>query len=421
MSEPQKGEHPYAFRLAIVFLLAMIEVMPVYLLSQAVPVMMRQRGASVTKISFVYFSLIPWALEFMWAPIVDRFGVVRLGRYRSWLLIMHPVVMVYLVLLANLDFAGLLTDHAGLAYALIFGLTTLCAITDIASNALSTLLLSPAERGVGNGVQTAGIMTGHVVGGGGMLLLMEQLGWHDAMLIVAATFVLPFASVVFCRETSMARTKVSMRALADIFYRPRIARWLLALSLIVLASSLMYTPLQVLLVDRGLSIGEVGIAMGLFGSAAGALGGLIGGKLTERFGRGPALYTTGMVGALLMTPLIVCALYPVPKSMLYAASACSYGGMMAQYAVLYTLMMDRSRPDMPGTDYSVQYSLLQLMGFVSMALGGVIADTWGASTCFIVTPIAMLLALLASRILMASTEINLVDKDLQGLATQPQR
>ena len=403
----QKPFHSPLFRFGLIFILSLIEVMPVMLLTQAIPVILRQHGASVEKISFVYFAALPWALEFLWAPLVDRFGSRRYGRYRSWLLVLLPIVMLYVYVLGWLDFERLLLQESLIAYALLFCLTLVCATTDIASNGLATTLLKHHERGLGNGVQSAGFMGGHVVGMGLMLLVMDRFGWRVALHGVALSFAIPLMWVWFYRDEALHEPeRVNFKEVFALFRRPNIPHWLLAMALVVLASSLMYTPLQVLLVDKGLTMGEVGLAMGTLGSSAGALGGFLGGRLVAKSGRTFAFYATGMVGAVLMLPPIIAAAFPVGKWVLYLACASSYAGMMSQYAVLYTLMMDRSRPHVASSDYSVQYSLLQLMGFVSMALGGLLACRAGLLTAFCATPLAMLTALLISRWLLYTDEIN---------------
>ncbi|HUS32855.1 MAG TPA: hypothetical protein VMZ53_30345, partial [Kofleriaceae bacterium] len=51
---------------------------------QAIPVILRQGGVSLSKIGFTSLLTLPWALKFLWAPYLDRVYSPRLGRRRTW-------------------------------------------------------------------------------------------------------------------------------------------------------------------------------------------------------------------------------------------------------------------------------------------------------------------------------------------------
>jgi MFS family permease len=80
------------FRFLLLAVLSMTEVLPLLLVSQAMPVVLRRSGASLDRISLLYLVMLPWAFKFLWAPLVDRFGGARRDRYRAWLLVTHPLV-----------------------------------------------------------------------------------------------------------------------------------------------------------------------------------------------------------------------------------------------------------------------------------------------------------------------------------------
>ncbi len=42
--------------------------------TQALPVLMREQGLSLKAISATSFLFLPWALKFLWAPLVDHYG-----------------------------------------------------------------------------------------------------------------------------------------------------------------------------------------------------------------------------------------------------------------------------------------------------------------------------------------------------------
>ena len=50
----------------------------------ALPAILRQSGVGLGKISWIYGLGFIWSINFLWAPLIDRFG----GHYRSWILVM---------------------------------------------------------------------------------------------------------------------------------------------------------------------------------------------------------------------------------------------------------------------------------------------------------------------------------------------
>ena len=55
---------------------------------------LRDAGESLQKISWLYTISMIWSANFIWAPIVDRFGSSRFGHYRSWVLVMQILLFI---------------------------------------------------------------------------------------------------------------------------------------------------------------------------------------------------------------------------------------------------------------------------------------------------------------------------------------
>ena len=63
----------------------------------AVPAILRQNGASLDEIAWIYLLGLMWAIKFLWAPVVDRYGCccgMFRGHYRSWLIVMQSLLVV---------------------------------------------------------------------------------------------------------------------------------------------------------------------------------------------------------------------------------------------------------------------------------------------------------------------------------------
>src|SRR5688500_8947917 len=68
--------------------------------TQALPVVMRQQGYALTWIGLSSLLALPWALKWLWAPVIDARYSPRLGRRRTWLLGLQVTTALLLLTLA---------------------------------------------------------------------------------------------------------------------------------------------------------------------------------------------------------------------------------------------------------------------------------------------------------------------------------
>jgi len=159
-------------------------------------VLLRQAGYSLSAIGFATLLSLPWALKFVWAPIVDRRYSPRLGRRRTWILAMQ--------LAGTLILAGIAvapgSDAIAVLMAAMLVLNLVAATQDIATDGLAVELLPPAERGLANGLQVAAYRVGMIVGGGVLLGLHDVLGHHGLFAVMAALTALSTLPVLVTRE-----------------------------------------------------------------------------------------------------------------------------------------------------------------------------------------------------------------------------
>ncbi|AUX33955.1 MULTISPECIES: MFS transporter [Sorangium] len=382
------------FRYALLFALALTEVLPIALLSQALPVLLRRSGATMQQIGFLFLAMLPWSLKALWAPLIDRLGArSTFGRYRGWLLFSHPLILITLVAGSFFDVPGLLLHHRAYALAALLWLTTVCALADAASHGLAVSLLSADERGLGNGMQTAGLMAGQLVGGGLMVILVGRLGWQPALLITSALLLLPLPGIALYKERPVDPSRViTPREVLALFRRPRMGRWLLVVAAMPIGASLMTPALEVMLVDRGLSLKEIGLAMGILSSIAGAAGGILGGLAVKRLGRERAFYALSVLCSLCLG-LVLLNRVAVERPFLYFVISVPVVGVMARATMMHVLMMDRSRLHVASTDFTIQYTVQHVSRLLWASAGAFIAGHFGATSVFVLAPVLTLAAM----------------------------
>lgn len=385
------------FRYALLFGLAMTEVMPLALLSSGMPAILRRNGASLEQLGILSLVMIPWAIKALWAPVVDKVGArSQLGRYRGWLLMSHSFLVAILILGSFIDIASLLLTNRAIGIPALFVLSIAAATADNASHGLAVNLLSAEERSLGNGIQTAGMMTGLLLGGGVMLILVDKLGWQLPLLIMAAAVFLSLLGVALYREPPVDPAQaITLRAALAFFRTPRIGRWLLILATVILLPALPSVPFQALFIDQGMSLSEIGFVQGILCSAAGIVGGAVSGILVKQLGRGRAFYVVNLLCVAFMASAFFIITRVAPgRTLLYlAASAMAFGSAVST-TTLRVLIMDRSRRHLASSDYSLQMSTASLFAFLGGGVGGVLAGRIGSGRLFVAAPVLLLAALL---------------------------
>lgn len=346
----------------------------------AVPAIMRENGASLDEIGVIYVLGLVWAIKFLWAPLVDRYGSKKHGHYRSWLIVLQSLIIISLVGAAFFDIGTQLN-----ILAIFFALISIFSATqDIAADALGVTILKPEERGIGNSIQMGGGFIGNLIGGGIVLIAYERIGWTASLLILAAATSIPLLNILRHKEqpapADARGEKVGYRDMIRFFRRPRIGRWVAVLLTYTLGISVAYALVNPMLVDIGWSLDQIGLATNIVGSIVSIIGAAIAGLVVQRIGRKVA-----MLIANVMVGLSIFTLFPtgqgVDNGTLVYASLClmlfAYG---ANSTILATMMMDKSHPETAGTDYTLQYSLSSIFAFVFSGLALALAESTGYLT-----------------------------------------
>ncbi|MBP0002786.1 MAG: MFS transporter [Cyanobacteria bacterium SBC] len=373
------------------------QFMPFWFLYQALPILLRQKGASLEAIGLLPALLIPVSFKFLWSPFIDAYGFTRWGHYRFWIICFQLWVVGITI------FCSFLSVEENLPLLLV-GLAFIAVGSgsqDIATDALALGLLKPEERGAGNAVQGIGGAIGRTIGGGGMLILLNRLGWTTSLLSLAAMMLFALIPLLFHREKILPKAhsnpiklsfypKRFFRSSIEYFkifsnacQRPGFKSWLVILALATSGYNLSATMFRPLLVDIGFSLEEIGWLMGIFGMTMTIFGSLFASLTISRLGRkqsfliAMSLTLVGILAKLLptfgLTQLPV--LYSIVSLMFFAV------GMTG--TTTFTIMMDKSRQEMAGTDYTLQTSVIPIFSIVSAALSGAIASSIGYRGVFL--------------------------------------
>jgi PAT family beta-lactamase induction signal transducer AmpG len=371
-------------RLGLLGSLYFSQGLPFGFFTQSVPVMLRNAGHSLGEVGLVSLLALPWALKFLWAPVVDRYGLSGYGHRKSWII---PLQLLAIVVMLTLAVLADTVSMRGLLIA-VFLLNLVAATQDIATDGMAVDMLPPRERGWGNALQVAGYRVGMIFGGGALLIFHEQLGLPLTFAIMAAVTGLATIPVLLAVEPARLPA-VSGSDASNVHFLFRRGTWqILALvALYKAGDAFAGAMLRPYLVDADWTLSDIGLALGTLGFGAGMLGAVLGGSLLNRIGRRRALLVFGIMQAATVAGYALHAGMHGGDTALYALVAAEHlaGGMAT--AALFTCMMDWCSEESSATDYTVQASTVVIATGVASALAGFSAQAIGYFGHFVVSAI----------------------------------
>ncbi|WP_074852862.1 MFS transporter [Gordonia westfalica] len=362
--------------------------LPYGFFSQAVPVILREEGYSLTQISVYGLLFAPWGLKFLWAPYIDRYGTRR-----RWLLAMQLTSATIALILACLDLSGtLLWMLVGIA---VINLAS--ATQDIATDGLAVQTLEPRQRGLGNGIQVGAYRVGMIVGGGGLLWLFSIAGWRSLFVAMSVLLVALTVPVWFLARTPADTTKSPTDQTAHDpspsptllltgwlarLRRPGIVVFILVVGAFKFGNSMGSALVGPFMSDIGLSLAQIALVEGALSSVGALAGAALGGWLAFRYGRRQALLFGGITQTLSLALYLVAAFGIGGFWLVVTASLAEHilGG--AATVAVFTLMMDACEKGYEGSDYTLlACAVVGVQGAAGFA-AGIVGDLFGFPTLF---------------------------------------
>ncbi|WP_325065948.1 AmpG family muropeptide MFS transporter [Rhodocyclus tenuis] len=277
--------------------------LPLYLLLNLLPAWLRSEGVDLKTIGFFALIQFPYTWKFLWAPLLDRFALPKLGRRRGWML------ATQIGLLLTIGSLGGLSPHDGIGPVLWLAaiLALLSATQDIALDAYRRELLAEEELGLGNSVHVNAYRVAGLVPGSLSLILADRLPWGEVFWITAA-FMLPgMLMALSIREPALtaAVPKTLREAVVEPFRefigRAGVRGALLTLGFIFLyklGDSLCTALATPFYLDMGFTKTDIGLIAKNAGLWPAVIGGLAGGLWMVKLGINRALWLFGVVQVL---------------------------------------------------------------------------------------------------------------------------
>lgn len=369
---------------------------PIGFLWWALPTLMREAGVAVDRIGwFAGLLVVPWALKFLWAPLVDVARGPRFG-LRGWIVCSQIAMALTLIPLLSLD----LREGFGVLVPILLAHAIAAATQDAAIDALAISSTGAAERGKLNGWMQAGMLAGRAGLGGGALVMAGRWGERPVVLLLIGIVTGLLLLAFFYRRdetthggsfrASARRFGLTLRRAAS-----RRTTWLALVFAVVAgagfeAAGVLAGPF---LVDAGFSAPSVGVFFALPSVLAMMLGAVAGGAAADRFGRRRTVAACLVVLATAIVSLAGLSLLSDARWSYWAALSAVYLGIGLFTASSYALFMDLTEPDIGATQFSAYMGGTNVCEAWAAALGGRVAAQAGYPASFFTMTALSLLAL----------------------------
>ncbi len=352
-------------------------------------------GVSLAMIGLTANIGLAYSLKFLWAPVLDQTdppaGLARFGRRRGWLLAIQPALVAAATFLALSNPVAAPAAAIAAAAAVAF----LSASQDIVVDAWRIELFPERMQGGALAAYVWGYRVALLISTSGVIASAGIIGWHAALLGVAALLSVGIAVTLLAPEPAMqaqqklhglgARVRHAVvDPFKDFLTRPGAFVILAFVALFKLGEAMggiMTAPFY-----RSLGFERTTIAAtGPFSLGATLVGITCGGWLVARIGVGRALLWTGWTQTLAMVMYVVLALSAGERHMLFVTvSVEAFAQGMADAAFL-TYLSGLCSLAFTATHYALLSSVpafaIHTVGGVSGVLAASIGWVWFYVVC----------------------------------------
>jgi PAT family beta-lactamase induction signal transducer AmpG len=345
-------------------------------------------GVSLAVIGLTANIGLAYSLKFLWAPILDNAlppGPLRhLGRRRGWLAVIQPALAIAAALLALSDPAHLPSVSLALAALVAF----CSASQDIVVDAWRIEAFAPHRQGAAMAAYIWGYRVALLLATTGVIFAVGVVGWHVALLGVAALIALGLVVTLLAPEPPPAARRTAPTGLADRLTHAVIAPLrefltrrgaLLILAFVALfklgeaMAGIMTAPFY-----RALGFSRDAIAATGWFSLGGTLAGIaLGGWLVARLGTGRALLRTGWAQTLAMAMYVVLAVSAGEHHVLYATVTTEAFAQGMADAAFITYLSGLCSREFTATHYALLSSLAAIAVHTVGGASGVLAAQVG--------------------------------------------
>jgi len=375
--------------------------LPLYTLIYLMQAWLAKSGLDVKALGLFGLAMFPYTFKFLWAPFMDRYTVLPLGRRRGWM------ALTQLALFAFIGGLGMLDPKLELSMiaVTVFLIAFMSASQDVVIDAYRREILADEEQGLGAAIIVNAYKAAALIPSALGLVMADSQPWQIVFWTVAA-FMLPgLVCTLLAKEPTLyGQPPKNLQEAVVLPFQEFIKRDGIKQALLIIAFVLLYkigdtmsTALSTkFFLDTGFTTKQIGLAANATGWWAALAGGAVGGIWMIKLGINRALWVFGVLQALAILGFAWLAKVgpdPVLLSAVYGFEAFASPGLGA--AALVAFMSRATDPRYTATQYALFSSLAAVpRTFINSSVGYIVAETgwfWFFIVCFILAFPAMMM------------------------------
>lgn len=289
--------------------LGFVSGLPLALTASTLGVWLTEAGISKSAIGLFAAVATPYALKFLWAPLMDGISFPVLSRWlglrRGWLIGMQLALMGSILLLGLANPA--LNPWVTACMALLVAVFS--ASQDIVIDAYRVEILKPEQYGAGAAAIVLGYRLGMIVSSAGALYLASHVSWMMTYWVMALLMLVGIVTVLLNKEPGseihqqLTQERPPLKdwfilhvwqPLADFMTREQWLPVLLFILFYKLGDAFMGVMTNPFLIDIGFTKEQIASIVKFYGVIATIIGSVLGGSMVFRLGTTRTLWLCGI-------------------------------------------------------------------------------------------------------------------------------
>ncbi|KQN75933.1 AmpG family muropeptide MFS transporter [Duganella sp. Leaf61] len=375
--------------------------LPLYTLIYLMQAWLATAGLDVKALGLFGLMTFPYTFKFLWAPLMDRYSIGRLGRRRGWMAVTQIGLFLVIGGVGMFD----PKQELSLIVLAVAAIAFLSASQDVVVDAYRREILAEEEQGLGAAIIVNAYKAASLIPSALGLVLADSMSWQAVFWIVAA-FMLPgFICTLLAREPAVyGAPPKNLEEAIVLPFKEFIQRDGLKQAIIIIMFVLLYkigdtmaTALSTkFFLDIGFTTKQIGLAANATGWWASLAGGAVGGIWMIKLGINRALWVFGVLQAIAILGFAWLAeVGPDPFLLSAVFGFEAFASLGLGSAALVAFMSRATDPRYTATQYALFSSLAAVpRTFINASVGYIVAETgwfWFFMVCFMLAFPAMLM------------------------------
>ncbi len=210
--------------LAILFL-GFSSGLPLALTGTTLSLWLREEGLTLTSIGLLANVATPYALKFLWAPLVDKMPIPilskLLGRRRGWMVLTQICLILSILGLGSTNPAEQIELTALFAFLIAFS----SASQDIVIDAYRVEISDEKSMAAGAAAIVFGYRIGMLVSGAGALYLASSMSWQATFSIMASLILIGIITILIAGEPKLRTQPTDAQETANSIAGTNYVKW----------------------------------------------------------------------------------------------------------------------------------------------------------------------------------------------------